>query len=139
MRRRFGYIYDSSKVLSTYRLFSDLRFPEKKYSELNLLPRPPKKSWKTPPQVQSFLESAARQLHVTSLSDWYRIGTAQIVELGGMCDWTCGVVIIRWRGGNELLKIGRRRYAEHLWLSLSSPCLCLPQLSLARAQIFIQR
>jgi hypothetical protein len=41
------------------------------------------RSWKTPELVSENFESIAKQLHVASPYDWYRISTSQIIDLGG--------------------------------------------------------
>lgn len=48
------------------------------------LPRAsPTRSWKSPENVREYFDSIAKQLHITSHSDWYRVSVVQLAQLGG--------------------------------------------------------
>jgi hypothetical protein len=60
-------------------------YNREKFSRENETPRKRVvRSWKSPASIREFFESLRGQLHISNLSDWYRISRTQIYELGGM-------------------------------------------------------
>jgi hypothetical protein len=43
-----------------------------------------RKSWKSPESVREYFESVAKRLFISAHTDWYRISSDQIRELGGV-------------------------------------------------------
>lgn len=50
----------------------------------NFIPPPKLKSWKSIESLRNYFESTSRTLHITELSDWYRVSRNQIHETGGI-------------------------------------------------------